>query len=385
MNQVDWQHGKITDEGLAHMRAHIGIRRKVRPWAGEVTSESIWHFAQALGDDNPLWWEPDHAARSPWGGLVAPPAYLYSCFSGGKYLDDTVPSGADGFLPGVFGVQAADSWQWHRPVREGDRITAWQELHDVVLHERGSFGGRSVSHVEKTTFYDQDEQLVAEMLFTRKRFEREQARDRGTYLDRPLARYTEEDRRRFAEQYELETTQRRGAAPRYAQDVQPGDSLGRLLKGPLTITNIVGWMLGWGSPMCPTNRMAHQYIRRNPGSLLFDERTGIADTLEAGHWDPYFSRMSGFPTGYDFGCQRISWLTHLLTDWAGDAGFVTHLDARLHRPNLLGDVTWLAGEVTQVELQAEHGIATCAITATNQLGEKTASATAKVRLPLRPA
>lgn len=381
MGGVDWKSGKITDEGIAHMRAHLGKRRQVRPWNAEVTRDSIWHFAQGLGDDNPMWWDRAYAERSPWGKMISPPAYFYSCFSGGKLPGDDIPSGADGFLPGAFGVQTGDRWKWHRPLEVGDEVVTYQELHEVIVHPEGKFGGRSVSQVERTTFYSRKGDLIAEMLFGRKRFDRSQARERGAYKDRPLARYTEEDRRRFAGQYELEVKQRRGSELRYIEDVKPGDSLGRLLKGPLTITNVVGWMLGWGSPMCQTNRLAHQYIKQNPGSLLLHPETGVPDTLEAGHWDPYFATMSGFPAGYDFGCQRIAWLTHLLTDWGGDAAFVTDLDARLHRPNLMGDVTWITGTVSEVVPGAPYGYAVCALEAKNQLGELTASGMARVRLP----
>lgn len=385
MSNVDWQYGKITDEGIEFMRSYLHKRRKVRPWNSEVTRDSIWHFAQGIGDDNPMWWDRDHAERSRWGRMIAPPAYAYSCFSGGKLPGDDIPSGADGFLPGAFGVQASDQWRWYRPLAVGDEIDTYQELHDVIVHPQGRFGGRSVSQTERTTFYDAKGELVAEMLFTRKRFDRSQARDKGAYKDRPLAKYTEDDRRRFAEQYERETVQRRGSEPRWIEDVKPGDSLGTLLKGPLTITNVVGWMLGWGSPMCQTNRLAHQYIRQNPGSLLLHPDTGVPDTLEAGHWDPYFAQMSGFAAGYDFGCQRIAWLTHLLTDWGGDAAFVTDLDARLHKPNFMGDVQWIGGNVTEVVAGVPHGAAKCVIQAKNQLGEVTASAVATVRLPSRDA
>ncbi len=127
MSELDWASGKITDEGIAHMRAYLGKRRQVRPWNGEVTRDSIWHFAQGLGDDNPMWWDKAYAQRSPWGRMIAPPAYLYSCFSGGKLPGDDIPSGADGFLPGAFGVQSGDAWQWHRPPELGEEITTYQE------------------------------------------------------------------------------------------------------------------------------------------------------------------------------------------------------------------------------------------------------------------
>src|SRR5262249_18481827 len=105
---TDWLDARITDEALAFMRAHIGVKRRVRPWNSLVTEDTIWHFAQGVGDDNPMWWDRAHAERSPWGRMIAPPTYLYCCYSGGRYPDDKVPSGVDMFLPGVFGVWASE-------------------------------------------------------------------------------------------------------------------------------------------------------------------------------------------------------------------------------------------------------------------------------------
>ena len=52
---------------------------------------------------------------------------------------------------------------------------------------------------------------------------------------------------------------------------------------------------------------------------------------------------------------------------------------RLRRPNLIGDVILLSGEVVGVD--AVSGEARIALSANNQRGELTASGTALVRLP----
>jgi acyl dehydratase len=381
---TDWLNAKITDEALAFMKAHIGIRRKVRPWNSLVTEDTIWHFAQGTGDDNPLWWDKAYAEKAT-GRMAAPPTYLYSAYSGGRYLDDKVPSGVDMFLPGVFGLWASEKWHWERPAVLGDKIVSYMELADAKLHETGKFGGRSVSHVERTTFHvGEDGPQIGEVRRTLKRIERAGARERNAFADWKPARYTAADREQFDKEYEAETAQRRGAEPRYIEDVKAGDSLGRLLKGPLTITNMVGWLLGWGSPMCQTNRIAHNFLKATPGMRYHNPETGIDDTLEGAHWDPYLAQMSGVPEGYDFGAQRISWLCHLLTDWGGDAAFVSDLDARILRPNFLGDTQRISGQVTTVQPGNNEGAALCELKAVNQDGLTTAVATARVVLPSRP-
>ena len=119
--------------------------------------------------------------------------------------------------------------------------------------------------------------------------------------------------------------------PRLIEDVQVGDRLPELLKGPLTVTEIIGWVLGWGSPMAMTGRMLSTSLTSRPGAGLH-HADGVADTIEAAHWDLDLARAAGFEGPFDFGAQRISWAAHLVTDWCGDAGFLLELDVRLNGP-----------------------------------------------------
>lgn len=380
---VDWLEARITDEGIEHMRSFIGVEREARPWNPVVTQESIWRFANGLGDDNPLWWDRAYAESSVLGRVSAPPTWLYSASSAGANPGEEHIGHVEEFLPGALGVWAGDRWRWHQRVWEGTKICALSGLSEVE-ERRTSFGGRSVAQTERTRYLDERAgELIAECYRTIFRFERGPSRETNKYDDMPPARYTQADLDEIAAQYESEAAQRRGSEPRHWEDVEVGDSLGRLVKGPLTITSLVGWLLGWGSPLCQTNRIAHTYLKEHPGARLFDPERGIEDTLEGAHWDPYFARMSGLPDGYDFGCQRISWMGHLLTDWAGDAAFLQDLSVQVRRPNLLGDVTWITGSVTGKRVEDEGAVVDCEVVATNQRDQVTATGTATLRLPRR--
>lgn len=382
MTEVNWETGRITDEALAFMRAHIGKRAPVPAWNSEVTADNIWHFALGVGDDNPLWWDDDYAKASPWGARIAPPTYLYSHASGIRRAPEDGKMAVEEFLPGVLGLWAGERWRWERPARAGEKIRADAGLVQVDLNENGKFGGRSVRQVEHMAFRTDSGELVAEVWHIIKRFQREDARGKATYLDRPLAVWTAEDRARFDAHYEIEAKRlRRGPEPRFIEDVQPNDPIGPMLKGPLTINNIVGFIMGWGSGLCPTNRMMYDHLKLHPAIAQLNLSTGVMDNFESPHWEQAMAQQSGLASGYDFGCQRYSWFCHLITDWMGDAGFLEDLDFRLIRPNFLGDVTWLNGTVQEVDLAS--GVATVRITTTNQLDETTAAGVAKVRLPRR--
>ena len=57
---------KITEEGLDDLRKRIGvpIENTVEPWNYEATRDGIRHYAHGIGDDNPLWCDPDYAQKT---------------------------------------------------------------------------------------------------------------------------------------------------------------------------------------------------------------------------------------------------------------------------------------------------------------------------------
>ena len=55
----------ITEEGLEELKKRIGLKiiKTVWPWVTEAALDSIRHYAYGIGDDNPLWTDPDYAVR----------------------------------------------------------------------------------------------------------------------------------------------------------------------------------------------------------------------------------------------------------------------------------------------------------------------------------
>jgi acyl dehydratase len=371
--------GKIDAASLAEARRHLGVQRPLRPWNTKVSKDTIWHFAMGLGDDNPLFNDAEYAKKTRWGGLIAPPTYLYSCTSGGPPAGSTESVDTDDLLPGVLGLWASDHWTWQAPAREGMELTATAELHSIEeLPDNGR--GPRVRQVDRHSFYG-DGELLAVCDKTIMRFERSDSLNHRRMSEYVAPHYTETDRAEIAAQYEAEYRQRRGAEPLDGSAVVEGSSIGRLVKGPLTVTNVVGWLLGWGSFMCQSHRMQHSYVRAHPGAMLLDQSSGIEDVIEAPHLNSEMARATGMPAAYDFGGQRVSWLAHLVTDWCGDDGFLAELTVDILRPNYLGDTTWIDGAVLGSTRTDDGWRVECQLSATNQRGETTARGTAVVALP----
>ena len=65
------------------------------------------------------------------------------------------------------------------------------------------------------------------------------------------------------------------------------------------------------------------------------------------HWDEEFALEVGAPGAYDYGPERCSWLTHHLTNWMGDDGFLRRAECKVRRHNPEGDLLFIKGSVTR--------------------------------------
>jgi len=141
---------KITPEKVARMEQRVGIPAKHRlaPFNRVAHEDTIRHFANGLGDDNPLFCEPDYAAKTKWGGVVAPICYLNTMGeadpSAPKWTPDqaSAMSGGDP-LKGIHAFYSGATWEWYRPIRPGRRIFTRGALAGVIEKD-SKFADRSV-------------------------------------------------------------------------------------------------------------------------------------------------------------------------------------------------------------------------------------------------
>ena len=94
--------------------------------------------------------------------------------------------------------------------------------------------------------------------------------------------------------------------------------------------------------------------------------------------------MVGAPGAYDYGPERCSWMTHHLTNWIGDDGFLQRSSSKIRRHNPEGDTLFIDGEVTGTHEDGAHGCVEIKQHGRNQDGELSIHGTAVVRLPRRP-
>ncbi len=378
MNDEPTRHfAKITDQALDALRARkdVRIENTLEPWCHEATRDNIRHYAHGIGDDNPLWCDPAYAAKTRYGGIVALPSFLFAT--------SRIVSGYVGGLPGVHAMWAGADWTWHKPVYRNQTISTSAALHDLIVHET-KFAGRAVQQVYRVKFFDDEGDLLAEADSWCFRTDRDQAREQGTkYTEvkaRPPRVYTQDDLQALYRHYEAETV--RGSTPRYWEDVTEGEALPTMAKGPMTVTGFIAFAQGWGGLYIRANKLAWRQVNNHPG-LGIANRFGIPDCPERVHWEPEFAHMVGAPGAYDYGPERCSWLTHHLTNWMGDDGFLRRASCKIRRHNPEGDLLFIDGKVVRKFIEAGRHLVEIEQSARNQDDELSVVGSGVVELPSR--
>ena len=368
-------YGTINPTELARLRARIGREYPIdEPFVRHVNRDSIHHAARAIGDTNPLWNQPDHARSSRFGRLVAPPALLYAVHWGSWDLRR-----GEG-LPGVHGLHSGDHWYYLRPLLEGDEVRGTKTL--VAADDmEGRWAGRSIMQRRNIRFYNQRDELVGRCVMSAIRGERGSGKQRGKYADIKKQTYTEEEIAAIDDEMAAEIV--RGDRPRHWEEVEPGEAIQPLVRGPLTVPEMMTWIQGIGSPHIRSGQFWLRYRRQSPKVAVPDPRTGIPEAVERVHWDDFMASEIGMPAAYDYGSQRGAWASNLLTNWAGDDGFLAELDVLYKGMYFLGDTLRIMGTVEKkwTGRVSGTGYVDCQITGVNQRGDVIMPGRATVALP----
>ncbi|MEZ5169981.1 MAG: MaoC family dehydratase N-terminal domain-containing protein [Acidimicrobiia bacterium] len=373
---------RITDEGIERFKARLHVPvPEPPPFNREAHSDTMRHFANAHGDDNPLYCEPDHGSTSRFGEQVGAPFFLMTM---GEPVVDSIPDevrqASKGALVGVHMFHAGSEWYFYEPVRSGDGVRSSRYLTEVEDKTSEFGGGRSViSHINIDYVRKVDGRPMADHRFWFVHTEREKAKKAGKEKKIERASWTPEEIEEIDAAVLAEEP--RGAEPRYWEDVEVGDDLGVLHKGPLTVTDNVGMHLGLGPGEYGWGPLRLAVKRRKQARGLYTrDQSGAWDVVQRLHWDSEWARTIGAARTYDYGMMRMMWLGQLATDWMGDDAWLARLRCEFRKFNYVGDLQRITGEVTE---KNDDGSVEVALAATNQRGEVTAPGDATVLLPTR--
>ncbi|MDQ1533848.1 MAG: hypothetical protein QOF28_1609 [Actinomycetota bacterium] len=382
----------ITDIGVELLRARIGIAQPhpQPPHYRYPNEDAFRHVAHSYGDDNPLWCDPEYAAKTRWGGPIGPPNIAGGDTLIGEnevsHLDAETKALLKGDpLGGVHAFYSGSSREWWAPLRPGTRVTRRNAL--VGVHDKLSeFAERAVHEWTAEVFSgrDPDEVLCAQYRLMI-RTDRTKAEERGKYDSTVIEPYTDEELAAIDAAYASETARRRGADPRWWEDVEEGNDLGPIVKGPLRVTDMVCWHVGMGMGLYGVKalRLGYEQRQRVPKFFRPDD-LNIPDVQQRVHWDAEWARRAGNPAIYDYGRMRETWLVHLCTDWMGDDAWLWKLDCQFRRFNYVGDTHWMRGRVVRKFLaEGDRPAVEVECHGENQRGETTTPGHATILLPSR--
>ena len=374
----------ITDEDIERQEKLLGYNQaaKTREYIQTATEDNIRNFAHGCGDDNPLFCDPHYARGTRWGSVIAPGMMsgVINAPMNGDPVPDHIKALRKSLFKGVHVFVSGSTWDYYRPVYPGDTLYSYNgdETSEVKVSE---FSGRSVISVRKDVKVNQRGEVVAVYRILRVLTERKTAAKKGKYSAITPATYTDEAMAEIEAIYAAEKVQ--GASPRYFDDVAVGDSLGKMAKGPLTVTDVICFhSAGYGFvPYAPTvGRLAHKNRQRIPAFYVKNEY-GVPDVAQRLHWDPVWAQAIGNPMAYDYGVMRENYLQHYLTDWAGDNGIITRVHDEIRKFNYMGDTQFVTGEITGKRDENGQALVDVAVRFVNQRGDETVKATATIALP----
>nr|WP_180203607.1 MaoC family dehydratase N-terminal domain-containing protein [Pseudomonas sp. SbOxS1]NYU03338.1 acyl dehydratase [Pseudomonas sp. SbOxS1] len=377
---------ELTDHDIerAHLLLGVDMASRDQEQIGTATVDNIRSFAYACGSDNPLFCNPEYAAGTRWGSVIAP-----SMMAGvinrpmlGDPMNAELKANTKSLFRGIHMFISGGEWTFYRPIFPGDTLYSFGG-EDGLEVKQSEFAGRSVTRFNSQIKVNQRGEVVSVYRYRAILTERKKARETGKYKDISPAQYSDEDLARIDEIYSAETS--RGATPLYFDDLNVGDALPGGASGPLTVTDVVnfhGGGYGWVPYGLRTGRMWNQN-RKRIAPFYVKNAQGIPDVAQRLHWDSDWAKAIGNPMAYDYGVMRENYLFRYLTDWVGDGGWVYKQYDEIRKFNYMGDTQFISGEV--VGKREENGLflVDVKLKMVNQRGEDTVLCDAVVALPSR--
>lgn len=381
---------RLTDESVELMRRRIGYPNPTLrtgaisdPWNVTATADAIRRWSLCIGDDNPLYCREDYAAKTRWRQVIAPPGFEKSMgVNRNRRMEPEFERDTSKALRGVQLFHSGGENFYYSPIVEGTKLYRTRYVANVQ-DKRSEFSGRSVVVTNGLALWDDDDRVFVDGMDWFIHSERKKSGDKGKYATEKPAFYTDEELAEIEKAYDAEY--RRGEETLYLEDVQVGQALPRMVKGPLTVTDLInlhmgaGWLIYGNWP----NRLGYENRKRLRGFYSRDAFNAW-DTIQRVHWDTDLAKSVGVNMMYDIGPVRQLHICNYLTNYAGDDGWVYRMRFEFRRFNYMGDVTWLTGKITDARVDERLGpLVELSISGVNQRGDENVRADATLLVASR--
>ena len=364
------------------------LANRLQSFVGQVsgsTTESyvnptvINRLLEAVGDANPIYFDPAAAAKSPHGEVVAP-ATMLMCWSvsakpygihgidetGRKMFrleaslagsasvrqkteeeeDESASSNDDGGMndllkaAGYLAPAVTNGWfEYKRYFRPGERLTIGPSKLVEILGPKKTSLGLGYFTTTSQDVFDEAGELVAVVKMRMLRSKpvnrsAEQGSPEGSAASSPSPRATA-------------AQAPRGPWKDFAQAIEPA------VAPPLESVSVGDKLPGLVVELTPTSIIA--------GAIASQDYAPV-------HHDRDFAQQMGHPEIFMNIQTSTGYVGRYITDWAGPDAVIELLDIRLGVPNYAYDTMTIRGEITQVEPVNDRTRVTVAVVAENSIG-----------------
>ncbi len=365
-----------------------------------LTERYIREYVWSIGDDNPLYTDPEYAKNTRYGAQLVPGPIMVKVRAGGG----SGPSRPQGYPMGAF--VAGTAWEFFNVMKVGSGPYRSAKTDAEVFEKPGTGGNNLIFLICDIPYSDSHGDVVAkaygtlicvplESMGNTRSMDVSRLGEKMMYT-RGAAKYSEDDVKKYVNQ--IEKPQRRGAQTLYWEDVEIGDKLGPLVFPPWSLQDqIASTFSGHGEG--ESFEAAYHRLRKRPGGARTNPATMWPWTPGAEHEDAFLAAFRGQSGPFDHGVQRWQ-ITHaLLANWMGDDGFIRRWQMALRRPVYSSDVTSSRAEVVKKFTETQKGenkpggapgsveyhAVGIRIEGTNQVGQSQTQGSATVYLPSRKA
>jgi len=382
---------RLIGEWVAERNKHIGevtipplgeYPPDLNCWYGSimnewVTTDVIRHFADGMGDRNPLWRSQDYAKRTRWGGIIAPPTITDTIVQpySGKMSAEAPPFNSFFTLPN------GSTRQLFQVIRPGDRFRVLQiDLGLTEVEPTRPKPARQFDDAARRVIINQRDEIVAIHDRHMDAVVNHDLKGAPFWGVRKRRRLT--DKERDAIQRGYDTEKRRGADTLYWEDVTVGKEITPLTVGPYSVYDIAA---------CYTVIAGHavafdvewERIKLAPWFHWLDPEVNAWTCSGICHFQDEKGHAGIFTGGTAVGFySQLEWLLgRVICNWMGDDGFLKKLDDRVPVYPIIGDVLCCKGKVANKYTEGSEHLVDLEVRCENLDGVILMPGSATVRLP----
>jgi acyl dehydratase len=361
MSEYNTKNDDRMDEFVKRTKALIGEPiTEGSPWNTAVGKDQAIQFVNGLGDINPRWTPSGPSSE-------VHPTYLTSVRYPQLHGEEmSVPMSS--FVSDI-------EYQWHGPVTLGDEINPTAIIDDVFEKNRND---RRYVFITSNTEYKVNNTVVAEASATQIFVS-----DTDSNLeDHEIYEYDENELKDIKRAYESELD-RLSSIPKTPDPecLTVGDVLPSIIRGPLTIADMVCWQSAV-PPTYGSTIINYQQRKDAPYNTVTNPVTGWIQKSSHQHEDPWLCEQRGMPLPFANGVNLYAWTTIPMTNWIGEEGELRQHKGHIKKPLFYGDTLSVEAMITDTQVSDEELTVGLEWNATNQLDELILEGDSEVALPV---